>query len=121
MRISYWSSDVCSSDLARGENAVDVGMPGEQVAGGGDALGVAIGCRGRLGEDGGDTARGRRGGKAVAPLVELALRRALRADEGEAAAPPGDQMLGGEAAADAIVAAHPVERDRKSTRLNSSH
>src|SRR3546814_2078204 len=61
MRISDWSSDVCSSDLT------------------------------------------------VAALVELALRRLLRPDEGDVAAAGGDKMFGGELAADVILAPHPVE------------
>src|SRR3546814_7892341 len=63
----------------------------------------------RFGDDGGEAARGERGGEAVAALVELALRRLLRADEGDIAAAGRYEMLGRELDADVILAAHPVE------------
>src|SRR3546814_3376327 len=38
MRISDWSSDVCSSDLRKGTNLVEIGPPERQIAGSGKML-----------------------------------------------------------------------------------
>src|SRR3546814_1374135 len=97
MRISDWSSDVCSSDLGilavaahadTGERRCHVGFAEAQVRGGlFDAAGtlVEVGARGPV----------------VAVGAGEGLERRLRVP--------------------AALAGQQVERDRKSTRLNSSH
>src|SRR3546814_4727049 len=107
MRISDWSSDVCSSDLAaaggrRRPRAHHPQRPRHEPGPGGDRLrqGAAR-----------DTRPGRRaGGDAVGLTAERAMRRILLT----AGAPELTVESVDEASAE------PLE-DRKSTRLNSSH
>src|SRR3546814_9932722 len=111
MRISYWSSDVCSSDLkgvrkggadrAAVADADDVAprmLPGESLDGGGDAPaegGEALAAGRNL---------RRRGKPEVAPRLAVFGRERLVA----ATLPAAEVLLG-------------QPRDRQSTRLNSSH
>src|SRR3546814_4188227 len=104
MRISDWSSDVCSSDLAE---------RGPRVGAGGFALcprfevGELVGWRG-----GGFAGRSGDGGGGIAP-DRIADRRREQ-DEG------GNQYHAiGARHAPSLVRFHAL--DRKSTRLNSSH
>src|SRR3546814_4455478 len=114
MRISDWSSDVCSSDLEQG------GTAGDQIA---DRLGLAQTRRDlhrtgqldhlgvhrliaqpapqQLGVTGSDTLAGQVARPVPHPLLRHRYRQA--------------------AAAKAELADWLVRRDRKSTRLNSSH
>src|SRR3546814_9887598 len=104
-RISYWSSDVCSSDLIATEHAARAldrgGEPGIDAAAAdiGDRgldLGVGRGCV---------LLEQHRGGHDDTGDAEAALRH-VGVDEGEL-----ERMI--------ALARQPL--DRKSTRLNSSH
>src|SRR3546814_9161905 len=103
MRISDWSSDVCSSDL----------KPPPAVAGGGAEL-PRSGGRSSAG-----TGLDRRPGPqqvAAQDLADVLVLVAARLQAGDEVREVGHraQLVG-------KLAAHAVEVDRKSTRLNSSH
>src|SRR3546814_2434519 len=105
MRISYWSSDVCSSDLgvlAEGGGEACLGdIPAQRLA----DLAVGIGEEiGRLAELGVEAGRGQR---EIGPL--LGGGQPGHVGVAVAMVAHGDQR----------VAEHLA--DRKSTRLNSSH
>src|SRR3546814_4424185 len=100
MRISDWSSDVCSSDL------VEVDPEVERQVGDGDLAGLGVGKRVVAGGSGHGGFRGRRG-RGVG-CVALATGQGDGETEGKQESAHG----------------HPGEwtgSDRKSTRLNSSH
>src|SRR3546814_3581486 len=91
MRISDWSSDVCSSDLAGADLAGqrhlgDAGVAGQRLAGLGEALHHVEDAVGQ-------------------PGLGVDLRQLQRAERGQ---------LG-------RLEDHGIAADRKSTRLNSSH
>src|SRR3546814_3695458 len=101
MRISDWSSDVCSSDLSITDHTGRVSRTG---CGGGptpaalmqDALGAAV---------------------VVAPVGAVEAVQAHRS----AAARGMDEAALADIDADVAHAAAAAEEDRRSTRLNSSH
>src|SRR3546814_5424723 len=99
MRISDWSSDVCSSDLARRGEMIKI--HGANVA----PLEVELAMTGLLGiEKAGVVGVARNGDTLLAAAVLMAPGRALD-----------------EAAVIAELKRRPSSLDRKSTRLNSSH
>src|SRR3546814_7989868 len=114
MRISDWSSDVCSSDLATG-SLPDLDPP---------VVALAV-----------DTAGAEREGVGGQPLPDRRLqRRAVLADHAAAADLLGDAGEVGLGEVDARIAVGPAallhldqrqrgvdEQDRKRTRLTSSH
>src|SRR3546814_6897753 len=103
MRISDWSSDVCSSDLRVGEQA--------------EARDVAVGIGLDAGDQVGTSGAGKQMGEAFLRL-EVLLHRYPAADfrhRRHLAA------FGLEHREDAGLARQPCQLDRKSTRLNSSH
>src|SRR3546814_1791835 len=110
MRISDWSSDVCSSDLAAGSADLEEGDPGDQPRAqqlaGADRLAGAL----------------RRGAAAPRPARAPADRAG---DHRGTRAPPGGfhpRLRALRQAAVAAAAAGGVAAvNRKSTRLNSSH
>src|SRR3546814_2161989 len=109
MRISDWSSDVCSSDLhlrrraGQGETArKGVAQLAGQPAGDGGIVGGGAGIGGR-----GQTAAQRQGGGA-AVRPHLLQHRGVVLDVDH----DGDEV---------VVLGGGADQDRKSTRLNSSH
>src|SRR3546814_4952798 len=113
MRISDWSSDVCSSDLAdfgdTGPDAVDVIILFRDLAE----------TKQHLGLGGGETASvdAHRGNMAVASINNLVGEDRA----GQAVAAIAINEVGRDPAHLPATDRPPVERDRKSTRLNSSH
>src|SRR3546814_7203597 len=107
MRISDWSSDVCSSDLVVERGDVDAGVAD-----------LAVDVRARRGVlavqgdgvEGGGQARGRLADRQVMEAAVGALGRAFAGDH-------ADRIFAG--AAVGVDAAG--VGDRKSTRLNASH
>src|SRR3546814_1100175 len=110
MRISDWSSDVCSSDLAAARTPTALGKSGR-------------GCRFR---------RTAFGSYPWRPVLALeSVRADAAAVRGRPASPakaldlhqPRHRLLGAAAALRCAVRDHPATTgsDRKSTRLNSSH
>src|SRR3546814_6677581 len=103
MRISDWSSDVCSSDLAEKIGGTDMNRKLlKKLALSGFVLGVATGCSGM-------------GKMADAPsrAAGTPALAAKSADKARAALEAGK--------ADKAVGLAEPAVDRKSTRLNSSH
>src|SRR3546814_8491031 len=98
MRISDWSSDVCSSDLAPGERQVRAPLPRDRAAGAGGRRAPAGPAAGRAGGVLG--ARQAWGSRMKTLLLFLATALA--------------EILG-------CYLPYLWLRDRKSTRLNSSH
>src|SRR3546814_8370138 len=98
MRISDWSSDVCSSDLVLAERSAVGPAPQHVVV---DA--------GQLHDD----------RIAVAALGNQLLDIGVELEQQGALAVVADHALQPEKRGDASAAGH--RRDRKSTRLNSSH
>src|SRR3546814_6132500 len=115
MRISDWSSDVCSSDLvALGIDARAAGKRADgrqraaEVAAMPEVLAERDGLPDELHQRGALRLHGTPGGPAGRQLVGVAMAaRQLRAEEGR----PGHLEL---------AAGQPRNADRKSTRLNSS-
>src|SRR3546814_1481869 len=103
MRISDWSSDVCSSDLIIRVVAVDIG---ERIVTGAAAFAVC-----RIEQIDGLPVMG---AEARARIVILAFHI-----EDDDRASPGQQVWNDNA--DAFARAGRGFEDRKSTRLNSSH
>src|SRR3546814_2901664 len=97
MRISDWSSDVCSSDLIAREPSHRLQAPhmrfGKSIGGGWIMPQMCI--------------------DRIAPAIG-------GGDFGDGAIDLADAMLGGRDRNDRAIVRRP-ERDRKSTRLNSSH
>src|SRR3546814_10512660 len=105
MRISDWSSDVCSSDLGSQGVLSDLGLGVEAVD---DLVEVFEGAHQRY-----LVAQAATGGVArQVPAGVLAERREPR-HAGGGGVDPLEQAAG--------VVAHHLAQDRKSTRLNSSH
>src|SRR3546814_1430753 len=110
MRISDWSSDVCSSDL----NALVIGCPvrtaGEQIFS--DGLGIEF----RYGRQHGPG----RGGvtRRIDGFVRNTSQRRREAQPAPFSLDPASRKI---ETVDIRHAAGAMHRDRKSTRLNSSH
>src|SRR3546814_6338629 len=135
MRISDWSSDVCSSDLVQdsGRDLEGRVRPAERLAGGGDlrlAQGRAVGGGGALlvggaeadGGAAGDEARAvalLRGGDGAGDGIGVVAVDALGRPAGGAEA--GELVVGAGKVDAAVDRDRVVVEDRKSTRLNSSH
>src|SRR3546814_1074448 len=123
MRISDWSSDVCSSDLAEGDRLVHGRRPRRaQQAVDGFARGFRLAVADEVGASG-----ARRTDRKMLERIEVRLRGVVDvggvddvvaiADETQ---PPGLRALD-QARQQLVVARAPDQaRDRKSTRLNSS-
>src|SRR3546814_7060119 len=106
MRISGWSSDVCSSDLRTVEDAqAALDLDGEiDVSGGVDDIQAVLGTIALIGLPQTGGRRGRDRDAAFLFLLHPVHRRGAVMDF-----------------ADLVRLAGVIEEDRKSTRLNSSH
>src|SRR3546814_10234826 len=105
MRISDWSSDVCSSDLADREDDLDHLVERRLVAGGAERAGVLLALH-----------RLQRGVGIEHPAAARAEHVPRQLEEAE----PGGMQEGG----NGLLFVEPLpggKGDRKSTRLNSSH
>src|SRR3546814_1643596 len=114
MRISDWSSDVCSSDLLAGQR-----LALEAVRGGGAEDQVVV-------FQGGQFRRGRRGGDHHDAGRDVDRVGGGQSFAGAKGADHGDYLLdvhhlGGGVGATLLAAGRIADQDRKSTRLNSSH
>src|SRR3546814_9715865 len=101
MRISDWSSDVCSSDLCPLRLQPDLAQPLLQIFVGGDRLGIKVRMRGI-------DAAFQRPNHIIRPEMQEKGYRIAR-DARAARVGVADAVGGG------------GQADRKSTRLNSSH
>src|SRR3546814_1910126 len=114
MCISDWSSDVCSSDLAEVDLAVDVLFPAERLARVLRAFANEY-----------PTVSLRLNVEALGAVVAMVLDgKAVAGISGPLAADVEEieRMSAGSASLVPVAAPdHPLGRDRKSTRLNSSH
>src|SRR3546814_5484563 len=107
MRMSDWSSDVCSSDLGFGLEHAAVEIADDTFEGFADVVGLAA-----VDEGQGD---GAALGAVEDDVVHLLGQRVPRRLEAEI-------ELAGEGAQDLhVIRARRLRLDRKSTRLNSSH
>src|SRR3546814_4428221 len=105
MRISDWSSDVCSSDLREG-----VSEDGDDFLGGEEAVAAVAGA---LAQNAGSGEGIERTGRGLERDVQFRCQHLGRQDG------LADDQLQGPRAGGAAPQAD--ARDRKSTRLNSSH
>src|SRR3546814_3382819 len=103
MRISDWSSDVCSSDLS--------------LIAGRSALGPGLAHLARFLEDGDPVGLLQGEADVVEAVHQAVLAEGIDVEGDGAAVRPGDLLLLQIDGDDGVGAA----RDRKSTRLNSSH
>src|SRR3546814_5609755 len=119
MRIRYWSSDVCSSDLAA-DMAANGGVAPGFAKGAGNVVPIEVGCDGLGALSGGELAEDAADDGGLG-FIDLPLATHLLAiavetlDYVVAVAEPATRLSFLDAAAQTAMG------DRKSTRLNSSH